>query len=74
MLIGSLDYDFGPKSYNLIVKVQDEGSPPLTSTVSLIINVEDVNDMAPMFVDPTPKISDLDILEVIGTKSTSMYP
>lgn len=63
-LIQALDYDFGPKFYNLTVKVQDGGSPVLTSTVPVPITVEDVNDLAPVFVDPTPMLSTLTIIEV----------
>ena len=68
-LIEPLDYDFGSKSYNLPVEAQDGGLPPLTSTVSLFINVSDVNDIAPEFIDPTPESCDLVVYEV-GTQNT----
>ncbi|XP_067676182.1 cadherin-related tumor suppressor-like [Haliotis asinina] len=39
-------------SYELKVKVEDHGYPSLTSTGSLIINVDDVNDNPPVFTAP----------------------
>ena len=37
------------ESYNLSVTARDTGSPRLTSTVSVLISVRDVNDNAPVF-------------------------
>ncbi|XP_071114980.1 protocadherin Fat 4-like [Haliotis cracherodii] len=39
-------------SYELKVKAEDHGYPSLTSTGSLIINVDDVNDNPPVFTAP----------------------
>lgn len=37
-------------SYNVTVKAVDQGSPPLSSTTSLLVLVLDVNDNPPEFV------------------------
>ena len=36
-------------SYKLTVTANDNGSPPLTATAEVYVNVEDINDNAPMF-------------------------
>ncbi len=43
-----LDYETVP-SYNLIVQAEDQGIPILTGTMTLTINLIDVNDNAPVF-------------------------
>ncbi|XP_011405435.2 PREDICTED: uncharacterized protein LOC105313586 [Amphimedon queenslandica] len=43
-----LDYTTHPQ-YNLTLSLSDGGSPPLTSTQYLVINIIDVNDQAPAF-------------------------
>jgi hypothetical protein len=42
-------------NYRLIVKVTDQGSPPMSSTVSITIWISDKNDNAPRFDFPNPK-------------------
>ena len=44
----TLDYTIHPQ-YNLTLSLSDGGSPPLTSTQYLVINIIDVNDQAPAF-------------------------
>ena len=39
--------------YNLTVVAEDMGNPPRTSTAFLIINVNDINDHAPVFTEQT---------------------
>lgn len=47
--VGSqLDYET-TRSYRLIIRAQDAGSPPRSNTTQLLINVEDVNDNEPHF-------------------------
>ncbi|XP_036379708.1 protocadherin Fat 3-like [Megalops cyprinoides] len=36
-------------SYNLVVEARDSGSPPMSSTVTINIDVSDVNDNPPLF-------------------------
>lgn len=45
-----LDYTTHPQ-YNLTLSLSDGGSPPLTSTQYLVINIIDVNDQAPAFAE-----------------------
>ena len=45
---GSLDYE-SEKSFLVRVHASDEGTPPLTSSTFLSINITDVNDNAPTF-------------------------
>ncbi|XP_052063814.1 protocadherin Fat 4-like isoform X2 [Mytilus californianus] len=44
-------------SYQITVKAQDNGSPPLSSTQSVIINLRDVNDNVPIFESPPTTIT-----------------
>ena len=37
------------ESFRLVIRCQDSGSPPLSSTVELDIEVEDLNDNIPQF-------------------------
>ncbi|XP_015281351.1 PREDICTED: protocadherin alpha-5-like [Gekko japonicus] len=39
--------------YGLIVKVQDQGDPPLSASSSLVVPISDVNDNAPTFAQPS---------------------
>ncbi|XP_077559071.1 dachsous cadherin-related 1 [Haemaphysalis longicornis] len=43
-------------AYELVVRVQDGGSPPLSSTARLRIRVSDENDHAPVFVEPVERV------------------
>ncbi|XP_063046153.1 protocadherin gamma-A11-like isoform X4 [Engraulis encrasicolus] len=45
---GDLDREQNP-SYNISVTCSDEGVPPLSSSVSLTLQISDVNDNAPVF-------------------------
>ncbi|XP_071485882.1 protocadherin Fat 4-like [Diadema antillarum] len=47
-LTGLLDHE-ATSSYNLDIAARDGGSPPLNSVVSVVINVRDCNDNAPVF-------------------------
>ena len=44
---GELDYE-RVRKYELVVRVQDDGNPPLFSDVNLVINVKDLNDNPPV--------------------------
>ncbi|XP_060109593.1 protocadherin alpha-10-like isoform X8 [Heteronotia binoei] len=39
--------------YGLIVKVQDQGDPPLSASSSLVVPISDVNDNTPTFAQPS---------------------
>ncbi|XP_048371506.1 protocadherin alpha-5-like isoform X2 [Sphaerodactylus townsendi] len=39
--------------YGLIVKVQDQGDPPMSASISLVVPISDVNDNAPTFAQPS---------------------
>nr|XP_056718567.1 protocadherin alpha-5-like [Euleptes europaea] len=39
--------------YGLIVKVQDQGDPPLSASSSLLVPISDVNDNTPTFAQPS---------------------
>lgn len=52
----TLDYE-EQSSYQITVKAQDNGSPPLSSTQSVIINLRDVNDNVPIFESPPTTIT-----------------
>lgn len=43
--------NFPEKEYNLQIKATDYGTPPLSSTLDLVVNVRDVNNNAPIFAD-----------------------
>ena len=44
---GEIDYERESK-YELLVRVQDDGNPPLSSDAKLVINVKDLNDNPPI--------------------------
>ncbi|CAH1802939.1 unnamed protein product, partial [Owenia fusiformis] len=47
-----LDYDVAPQSYKLVIKVSDKpgtGSTTYSSTMTLTVNLDDVNDNSPVF-------------------------
>ena len=44
-----LDYE-NVQSYHLIIQAKDNGVPALSSNLSLLLKVQDVNDNAPKFV------------------------
>ena len=48
-LTGTLDYE-AVTMYNFTVEASDDGNPMLTSSISVTIDVVDVNDNAPMFL------------------------
>lgn len=47
-LVKPLDYE-SIRSYRLVIRAQDGGSPSRSNTTQLLINVKDVNDNAPRF-------------------------
>lgn len=47
-LVKPLDYET-LRSYRLVIRAQDGGSPARSNTTQLLINVKDVNDNAPRF-------------------------
>ena len=50
ILSSSLDYESGPRSYNLTVTAADlSETVPRTGTALLLVSVEDINDNAPRF-------------------------
>ncbi len=48
ILIGQLDRERIPR-YDLIIEAKDRGSPPLSSSTTVTIEVTDVNDNSPVF-------------------------
>uniref|UniRef100_A0A8B9H6Y0 Cadherin domain-containing protein n=1 Tax=Astyanax mexicanus TaxID=7994 RepID=A0A8B9H6Y0_ASTMX len=50
----SLDYEEQP-IYTFIVEAVDHGYPPLTSSATVLIEVQDVNDNYPVINEPFPK-------------------
>ncbi|KAI5643828.1 cadherin domain-containing protein [Phthorimaea operculella] len=47
-LVKPLDYE-SVRSYRLVIRAQDGGSPSRSNTTQLLVNVKDVNDNAPRF-------------------------
>ncbi|XP_041976162.1 protocadherin-like wing polarity protein stan isoform X2 [Aricia agestis] len=47
-LVKPLDYE-QTRSYRLVIRAQDGGSPSRSNTTQLLVNVKDVNDNAPRF-------------------------
>ncbi|XP_074649083.1 cadherin-23-like [Tubulanus polymorphus] len=47
---GKLDFDEGIKKYELVVLGIDQGSPSQTGSTSVIVNIENKNDNAPIFI------------------------
>ncbi|KAM4622119.1 protocadherin-12 [Polymixia lowei] len=50
----SLDYEVS-STYSFIVEAIDQGHPPLTSTATVQIDIQDVNDNHPVIKEPKPK-------------------
>ncbi|KAK9507838.1 hypothetical protein O3M35_007612 [Rhynocoris fuscipes] len=50
-ILNILIFDFQVQHYIFVIEAEDHGKPSLSSTVSVYINVLDVNDNAPLF-DP----------------------
>lgn len=50
----SLDYEESP-TYSFIVEAKDHGYPSMTSSATVIINLQDVNDNNPIIRDPISK-------------------
>lgn len=50
----SLDYEES-STYSFIVEAIDQGHPPLTSTATVLIDIQDVNDNHPVIKEPKPK-------------------
>ncbi|KAG0421044.1 hypothetical protein HPB47_003051 [Ixodes persulcatus] len=61
MLRQSLDYEVRQK-YRLVLTATDGGSPPLSSNMTLLVEVQDVNDNAPTFERPQYKVNVLESL------------
>lgn len=49
-----LDYEES-STYSFIVEAIDQGHPPLTSTATVQINIQDVNDNYPVMKEPKPR-------------------
>lgn len=49
----SLDYEESP-TYSFIVEAVDHGYPPMTSSATVLIMIEDVNDNYPVIREPLP--------------------
>ncbi|VDK36468.1 unnamed protein product [Anisakis simplex] len=47
-LSASLDYEKITR-YELVIKARDQGIPPRSSNITVVLNVIDVNDNAPQF-------------------------
>ncbi|XP_026490100.2 protocadherin-like wing polarity protein stan isoform X1 [Vanessa tameamea] len=47
-LVKSLDYE-QVRSYRLVIRAQDGGSPSRSNTTQLLVNVKDINDNSPRF-------------------------
>ncbi|KAJ8015486.1 hypothetical protein DPEC_G00026640 [Dallia pectoralis] len=50
----SLDYEVSP-TYSFIVEAVDHGRPPLSSTATVLIEIQDVNDNYPVIEEPIPR-------------------
>ncbi|XP_048885668.1 protocadherin-12 [Brienomyrus brachyistius] len=50
----SLDYEES-HTFSFVVEAVDHGQLPLTGSTTVVINVQDVNDNAPVIEDPVPK-------------------
>ncbi|KAI1898599.1 hypothetical protein AGOR_G00074050 [Albula goreensis] len=50
----SLDYEES-HTFSFIVEAIDQGKPPLTSSATVIVDVQDVNDNYPVIEEPMPK-------------------
>ena len=56
------------QAYSLTLRAVDSGTPPLTATAQLIVEVTDINDNAPMFLEPAYSVSvaeDLPEMDII---------
>ena len=51
-----LDYE-SQTFYNVTVKAQDKGNPPMSSFTSVLITVDDYNDNKPIFTDASYEAS-----------------
>lgn len=58
-LIGNLDFEI-TQSYSLFILAYDNGTPPLHTNVSLLINVTNENDNTPMFTQSPYTVSILE--------------
>ncbi|XP_042593722.1 protocadherin-12-like [Cyprinus carpio] len=50
----SLDYE-ETHSYSFIVEAVDQGYPPMTSSATVLVEIQDVNDNYPIIHEPLPK-------------------
>ena len=48
MTVTSLDYETAT-SHEVLIRVEDQGSPPLGTDVTVYVTVSDVNEAAPVF-------------------------
>lgn len=53
-------------SYTIIVTALDQGSPPLSTTCSITITIEDINDNTPIFTIPTLTVSVSELMTVFS--------
>ncbi|XP_074651233.1 protocadherin Fat 1-like [Tubulanus polymorphus] len=61
-VIGDLDYEVN-KEYFLTIEATDKGSPPLTNSARININISDINDNSPIF---TQKIYEINVKENVN--------
>ncbi|XP_067104465.1 protocadherin-12 isoform X1 [Osmerus mordax] len=50
----SLDYELS-RSYSFVVKAVDQGHPPLSSSATVLIDIQDLNDNPPVISEPALK-------------------
>ena len=74
----SLDYDLSAHSYNLTVVAEDGGSVPFSTSIQVLLTVQDLNDNAPVFDNTSFTVSVLEnqppftpLLRVMATDADS---
>ncbi|KAL2077305.1 hypothetical protein ACEWY4_026809 [Coilia grayii] len=70
-VVRSFDYE-QIKSFQFRVKAQDGGSPPLSSNVSVVINIQDQNDNAPQVLYPVQTSGSL-VAEIVPRSADLGY-
>ncbi|XP_047740872.1 cadherin-89D [Hyalella azteca] len=70
-LAKTLDYDDGPRTFDIQVIAQDQGSPRLSSSARLLVAVVDADDRPPVFSADTYSVS---IPEQPGVDTGSFAP
>lgn len=62
-LLRHLDYEDSQR-HNLVIQASDTGTPSLTSNLTVLVEVQDVNDNTPVFERPEYAVSVLESLAV----------